>query len=229
MVDTTYLSESYVIRFYERDIKEKIKLDASILLRLHTEGLNVPRLLEVSEDWYLYERLKGDSPRTIKLSHIQAIARFMAKFHTQKITHPEDCLEKYTIKKTLSEIKQHYFRFYKELEPLKEYKMRCDGFIHGDMFVDNTLFDEQKIAVFDFIDGGSGTYLFDIAVALLSFNPHNRPLYTNIFLSTYNQRAHKKINLDELHKTIKMAGLFYAMLRIESQKNTSRAKKMNLP
>ena len=228
VVDTTYISERYIIKFYERDIKEKIALDADILLRLHSKGLNVPRLLAVSDDWHLYERLKGSSPQTIKLSHIQALARFMVQFHAQKIEYPDEFLEKYEIKTTLSTIKQHSFRFYKELESLKKYTMQNDGFIHGDIFVDNTLFDDKKIAVFDFIDGGNGAYEFDIAVALRSFNPHNRPLYTNVFLSTYNQRGPKKISLDELQKTIKIAGLFYGMLRIEAQKSTSRAKKLVL-
>jgi len=226
VVDTTYISEQYIIKFYERDIQEKIALDADILLHLHSAALNVPRLLEVSDGWHLYERLKGDSPQTIKLFHIQTLARFMAQFHAQKIKHPDDFLKKYEIQKTLSKIKKYYFRFYKELEPLKEYTMQNDGFIHGDIFIDNTLFNDKKIAVFDFIDGGSGAYIFDIAVALLSFNPNNRPLYTKVFLNTYNQQRAKKIALDELKKTIKIASLFYGILRIETQKGTSRAKKL---
>ncbi len=94
------------------------------------------------------------------------------------------------------------------------------------MFKDNTLFEKNKIAVFDFIDGGLGEFSFDIAVALLSFNPHNRSSHVKSFLQTYNQKAKKKISYEELQKQLKIAAKFYALLRINHDKTTKRAKEL---
>ncbi|HIP20880.1 MAG TPA: phosphotransferase [Sulfurimonas sp.] len=226
IVDTTYISDKYIIKYYERGIKEKISLDSDISLRLQSAGLNVSRLLKSSQAWYLYEKLQGSSPRSIHYFHIQALARFMAKLHSVKIPHRESFIQKYAIKQRLLQIKSTNYRFYKTLEPLKSYKPQNDGFIHGDIFKDNTVFTQEKIGVFDFIDGGNGSYVFDISVALLSFNSSKRSSYITLFLKTYNQNAPKKIDKTELAKNIKIAALFYGMLRLESQISGSRAKEL---
>ncbi|MDF1878621.1 phosphotransferase [Sulfurimonas sp. SAG-AH-194-C20] len=226
VMDTTYISDKYVIKFYERDIKEKISLDAMLLEHLSDGGLNVPQLLAHTDGWYLYDKLRGKVPKTIHLFHIQALARFMARFHAKGLHCSEDFLKSYAIKDTLLKIKRSNYRFYKELEILKDYKPKNDGFIHGDLFRDNTVFDGQTIGVFDFIDGGNGSYVFDIAVALLSFNTSKRKSYIRIFLNTYNQTAAKKISQKELLDTIKIASLFYGMLRISEQSDVKRAKEL---
>jgi len=226
VVDTTYISDKYIIKYYERDIKEKVSLDADILLCLQSAGLNVSRLLTRSQGWCLYEKLRGSTPISIHYFHIQALARFMAKLHSLKIPHRESFIEKYTIKQRLFQIKSTNYRFYKTLEPLKNYNPQNNGFIHGDIFKDNTVFAQKNIGIFDFIDGGNGSFVFDIAVALLSFNSSKRSSYITLFLKTYNQNTPKKIDKIELYKNIKIAALFYGMLRLESEKNSSHAKEL---
>ncbi|MDF1876253.1 phosphotransferase [Sulfurimonas sp. SAG-AH-194-L11] len=226
VVDTTYISDKYIIKYYERHIQERISLDEKILLSLYSVGLKVPRLLTDTEGWYLYEKLQGEVPKSIQLFHIQALARFMAKFHTQKLYHREDFLQKKSIQTALLAIKHTHYRLYKELEVLKTYTPKNDGFIHGDIFKDNTLFCGNKIKVFDFIDGGNGSYVFDIAVALLSFNTQNKDSFLRVFLNTYNQNSPRKIHKKELLENIKIAALFYGMLRLYEQKDTKRAKEL---
>ena len=226
IVDTTYLSTQYILKKYERQIMQKIKEDTWRLERLHSSGLNVSKLIAQSNEWYLYKQLKGKIPTTIKYYHIQALARFMAKLHSQKLPAQEKFIEKYEVEKKLLTLKRNTYFYYKKLLHLKDFQESCDGFIHGDIFKDNTVFDEEKVAVFDFIDGGLGSYLFDIAVALLSFNPRDKASLNRLFLSSYNQHAPKKIALKTLHKHREIASLFYALLRISSEQNIARVKEL---
>jgi len=228
VIDTTYLLDGYILKRYERDIQEKIEYDINLLKRLKESNLNVSLALSQSDGWYLYERLEGESPKNIKLFHIQSLARFMAKLHSK--TYKQDCgshfLESYDLDAILSFTKERYFVYFKSLESIKGYKMRSDGFIHGDVFRDNTLFHGSKIALFDFIDGGCGAFVFDIAVALMAFNPNKRYAHTKLFLKTYNQKAPKKIAEKELIESMRVAAKLYALLRIDNYKNITKAKEL---
>jgi homoserine kinase type II len=232
IIDTTYIAlgkkESYIVKKYERNIQNKILFDTTLLEYLHTKGLNVSRLLATAHPWYLYKKLKGTSPKTIKLYHLQLLGRFIAQLHQQtKVFKNQDSfIQRYPIKSYLQESKRSSFYYYKKLSSLTRYKQECDGFIHGDIFKDNTLFDDNKVAIFDFIDGGCGSFAFDLGVILLSFNPHKRRSYTMMLLKSYNQTAPKKIKLQELKKKIQIAAKLYALLRIHNHKKTQKAKEL---
>jgi len=228
VMDTTYLSKYYVLKYYEREIGEKISHDTKLLERLSQARLNTPRHLAQNQGWHLYTRLQGETPKNTQLYHIQSLARFMAKMHQE--TSQYHCstlfLEQYQLKKTLSSLKKEFFYYYKKFQTLQNIKEQNDGFIHGDIFCDNTLFEGEKIAVFDFIDGACGAFSFDIAVALVAFNPHKRHSFTQLFLNTYNQKAPKKIQKKELLAQIKIAAKLYALLRIQKHKTTTKAQQL---
>jgi homoserine kinase type II len=232
VMDTTYIifnsKNSYILKKYERDIKDKIDEDIKLLGQLKSRGLNVPTCLEHKNGWYLYEKLKGDVPKLIKLYNVQALARFIAKLHcaTYKTKTSSNFIQNYELTSILSYTKSNFFFYYKKLESLKNYTQKNDGIIHGDIFKDNTVFYKQKIGVFDFIDSGCGEFTFDIAVSLVSFNPSSSKLYINIFLNTYNQYAPKKISKTELLKNINIAKKFYALLRIDKYKKITKAKEL---
>ncbi len=225
-IDTTYLLYNYILKYYERNLNEKIEDDALRLQLLHASALPVSTLLASKKGWYLYTRLEGKSPTTISYYHIQALARFMAKLHSQKLPAQDEFIERYQVEKKLLVLKHESYFYYKILSPLKDFQESLDGFIHGDIFKDNTVFNGEQIAVFDFIDGGLGSFAFDIAVALLSFNPKNKSSHNRLFLSTYNQHAPKKIALKTLHEYRKIASLFYALVRISSGQNIARVKEL---
>jgi len=216
VIDTTYIVDNLILKRYERDIKDKIQNDMTLLKTLQYQGLNVPTLIDSSKGWYLYEKLQGESIKNVNLSHIQELARFLAKLHS--LTYKKSCysffLDSYDVDSILKYIKHNFFFYYKKFEFFKYYKMKNDGFIHGDIFKDNTLFKDDKIAVFDFIDGGCGSFVFDIAVCLTSFNSHKKISFTKQFLQTYNQKAPRKITLKEVEIEIEIAIKFYDMLRI---------------
>ncbi|WP_297483007.1 phosphotransferase [Sulfurimonas sp.] len=231
VIDTTYVTEKYVLKKYERSIEKRIEEDAKRLEFFSKHQLHVPKLLAKSKEWYLYERLLGESPKSIRYYHIQALARFMAQLHTLTKTQRNSSafLAQYNIDEYLSFLKKDFFFYYKFLEPLKAFKLPCDGFIHGDIFKDNTLFYREKIAVFDFIDGGCGAFSFDVAVALMAFNPYNKSSFRTLFLQTYNQHSKKKLTHTELQRSLHIATKLYMLLRIHKTKQAQNAKKLLKP
>ncbi|UCN00435.1 phosphotransferase [Sulfurimonas sp. SWIR-19] len=232
IMDTTYIvknsSDAYILKKYEREMGKKVQTEQALLEHLLTCKLNTPQYLEENKGWYLYTKLQGSMPKTTKLFHIQALARFLAEFHNQSkdFTNARPFLAAYEINKMLGFVKKNHYAYYKKLSCVKNIRQKEEGFIHGDIFKDNTLFHKNNIAVFDFIDGGLGEFAFDTAVALLSFNPKNRQLFTRVFLATYNQKKKRKITPAELQKQRNTAAAFYALLRINHDKKTKRAKEM---
>jgi len=230
IMDTTYIlknsSSAFILKKYERDVSQKICREKELLKHLATCNLNTPRFLVQNKEWYLYTKLKGEMPKSIQLFHIQTLARFLSTLHkvSKTFTKSAPFLQQYDINAMLTFIKKYHFYYYKKLSSLQKFHLKQEGFIHGDIFKDNTLFDGSSIAVFDFIDGGVGEFSFDIVVALLAFNPKNRPLHVKSFLQTYNQNSRQKIPLKEVQKQLKTAAKFYALLRINHDKKTKRAK-----
>ncbi|QOP42548.1 phosphotransferase [Sulfurimonas sediminis] len=232
IMDTTYIvknsSDAYILKKYERKMGKKVQTEQALLEHLLPCKLNTPQFLEQNKGWYLYTKLQGSMPKTTKLFHIHSLARFLAVFHNKsrnfKDTSP--FLQQYDINAMLAFVKKNHFYFYKKLSSLQKFRLKQEGFIHGDIFKDNTLFHKNNIAVFDFIDGGLGEFAFDAAVALLSFNPKNRQLFTRVFLATYNQKKKRKITPAALQKQRNIAAAFYALLRINHDKKTKRAKEM---
>jgi len=232
IVDTTYIAtihdKEYILKKYERAIKEKIQQDSKLLYALKSNGLNVPTLITSNNEWFLYEKLLGEVPKQITIRHIHSLARFMAKMHTltAKLNSDAYFVESIEIEKLLKNIKYKFYFHYKKLQFLQKYRAKNDGLIHGDIFKDNTVFNGFKIGVFDFIDAGCGEFIFDIAVALVAFDAKKHPMFVELFLNTYNQRALKKIKKRELLESMKIASAYYALQRIETYNNTKQAKEL---
>ena len=232
VMDTTYIAiaitDEYILKRYERELTCKVQEDAKRLQEFHTLGLQVPLLLAQEKGWYLYTKLQGDLPHSINLCHIVSLARFMATLHTHSAKMQGGALfiDNYPIKKILTYTKQHFFAYYKKLQTLQNYTQENDGFIHGDIFKDNCVFDGEKIGVFDFIDGGGGSFAFDCGVALMALSPHTRlQSYTKIFLQVYNQkRTSAKLTCKELENAIEDAKKFYALVRIYHHNGVLGAK-----
>ncbi|OHE07594.1 MAG: phosphotransferase [Sulfurimonas sp. RIFOXYD12_FULL_33_39] len=233
IIDTTYVvstcKSQYILKRYERAILKKIDEEIKVLSELKSIGLNVPLCIAKSSEWYLYEKIQGTQPKSIKSFHIQALARFLSRFHrhTYKKSCSSNLIEKNEITSLLNYVKSNYFGYYKKLELLKNYAPKNDGLIHGDIFKDNTVFDGQKIGVFDFIDSTCGSFAFDVAVTLVGFeSPKHTPYFLNLFLNTYNRHAPKKLNKKDVASELKIASSFYALKRINNYKNTKKAKEL---
>jgi len=219
IMDTTYIvstsKDDYILKHYERDIKDKILKDAKLLELLKTAGLNVGILLDKKDGWYIYEKLLGDEPKSIKTFHIQTLARFLSKMHnlTYKKTLDVKFINYQEIDMMLKDLKKRDFLKYKKFLYLKNIPFRDDGIIHGDIFKDNTVFYNSKIGVFDFSDAGDGSFVFDTGVALFGFNIKNK-FFINLFLKSYNQQSKHKILKKDLIKALNIASDFYGLKRV---------------
>ena len=92
IIDTTYIlytqTKSYILKKYERDIKEKIKQDRELLILLKSKGLNVSTCRDSFESWYIYERLQGAEVSAVKLFTFKNLLDSWQNFtplHTIKI------------------------------------------------------------------------------------------------------------------------------------------------
>jgi len=233
VIDTTYIAstkdDDYIIKKYERDIYTNIETDKKLLKNLKSSGLNVPAFLEEKKGWYIYEKLSGDVQKSTHTIHIQALARLLRDLHstTYKKAFPTSFMQNCEVQKSLNYTKANYYHYYKKFQILHNFDMPNDGLIHGDIFKDNTVFDQNKMGIFDFIDSGYGSFLFDCAVALIGFDvkPTNN-YYINLFLNTYNQKAPKKLKKRELIKEMVLASKFYTLLRIYRNKNIKNIKEL---
>ena len=233
IIDTTYIIstqyKSYILKKYERDISIKVKKDISLLRLLKSYGFNVSTCIDKKDEWFIYEKLIGSEPVNIQTYHIQSLARFLAKLHKSTVKIP--CITNKKVEndviKALKYTKYNFFRYYKILESLKYFSNNNNHFIHGDIFKDNTIFNGSKIGVIDFIDSSCGSFSFDIAVALIGFDIKKKnTYYINLFIKTYNQRALKKLNKQDIIKKMTIASKFYALKRIYKYKNTLKAKEL---
>jgi homoserine kinase type II len=234
IIDTTYIASSetsaYILKYYERSIQKRIEEDSTRLNYFYANNLTVSQLLAKQNGWYLYRKLEGETPHHITTKHIVLLARFIAKLHTltykKSNLSSSSFLSHYSITDYLHYCKKRFFFYYKKFQFLQTYKQMEDGFIHGDIFTDNTLFNGNKIAVFDFIDGGKGSFLFDCAVSIYAFSPQSRLNYNKkLFLNVYNQHAPVKLTDKALTQEINKAKSFYALLRIHHHQNPYKQRR----
>ena len=233
IIDTTYIAhtktDSYILKKYEREIPKKIALDIKLLNELKSAGLNVPICLDDNSGWYIYERLEGKQPTSVRSYHIQALGRFLAKMHTQtsKIKCDTNIIIEDEVTQALKYAKENFFGYYKRFEFLKHFTHKHDAIIHGDIFKDNTIFNDKKIGVIDFIDSSCGTFAYDVAVALIGFDTReHHDYYINLFLKNYNQHAPKKLKKSVVKEKMKIASHFFALKRVHEYKNTKRATEL---
>ena len=226
VIDTTYISNKYILKYYERDIKQEITLDTKRLTLMREAGLSVTECVASKDGWYLYTKLKGKHIQRVNSSHIRSLAHFVAKMHKLPLPYSHNFMQQYNVKKLLQIVKTLNFYYYKQMQHLAKYTQHCDGFIHGDIFVDNTLFEKNKLSLFDFIDGGCGSFAFELAVIDMDFNPHKKLFFTKLLLKSYNQHSRKKITLKQLQKEQKKATTLYALLRIARYSSLTKAKEL---
>jgi len=231
VIDTTYIAytptTSYILKYFERDIEQKVAKDALLLKELQRQGLNVPRHLSASQGWHLYTRLKGVSPSRVRAYHLQALAQFLSTMHKERRVSSFGAKRALPIKKELHYVKKHYFSYYKCMLFLKSFRDRDEALIHGDIFKDNTLFEGKKIGVIDFIDSFRGSFAFDVGVALVGFDVKLTDEYSlSLFLNTYNQKRVKKLSKVEAREMMRVASFYYGLKRIYRDNTTYSAKEL---
>ncbi len=171
--DTVYHSDAGVVKRFENASSTAILEERNLLISLSS----LPIAKQKGEIFYLqnkpsvlYETLGGESLQYAKEEHIIQIACFMRDFHTLsrgKISHNIELFKPAYLQILIE--KSNSIELMEIFETI-DLVWKNDGIIHGDLFLDNALFENEKLSgVIDFIEACEGDFLFDLAVVAISW------------------------------------------------------------
>lgn len=213
--DSVYLTDQGVLKLFESASTDAILEERNLLLNLsmfpvskHSSDI----FFLQEKPCVLYTKLNGQSLTHAHDNHIIQMAGFMQSFHekTTELTSNNTALFEQSRLQAL--IKQTQHLPFQEIFDSIDLNLSCDGVIHGDLFLDNVLFDNGVISgVFDFIEACEGDFLFDLAVVAISWCLEERGDYSKVdlLLSNYNS----DVSFEQFIPYMRYALLYYATTR----------------
>lgn len=235
--DTTYVlydskDKRYIFKIYESASREKLNNEVELLNSL--VALPTPRFLlsTTNRETYkgktigLFSYLEGASLKMLpSLNQISQIGYFLGSFHKQtekKVSINKNVFTSERLKQMFVGVQEfdcdeHMKQQFKQCYDLvKDVHLSENGVIHGDLFLDNTKFvDEKLTAVFDFIESCNGSFLFDLSVVVNSWcfddNYLFKKTHLEALLDEYNRSFGREVNVVELKEAMLFASLFYAL------------------
>ena len=246
-------NQQYVLTVFE-DMDEQAAGElVPVLQHLGQAGLAVPVPLSHSgkaihtlknKPAQIAPRMMGEHPMPSTVAHVEAIAIAQAKMHV--------ALKDFKLERAFVRDHAYWYNVAQEIKPslnaadkvllgkllgLYEaltavYPDRPRGFIHSDLFRDNTLFEgDQLKGILDFYELNKDEFLFDIAITLNDFCT-NYPEVTlneekaNAFLKAYE--TIRPLTADEkscLELYLAMAAGRFWMMRLQvAQKNAAEGR-----
>lgn len=246
-------NQQYVLTVFE-DMDEQAAGElVPVLQHLGQAGLAVPVPLSHSgkaihtlknKPAQIAPRMMGEHPMPSTVAHVEAIAIAQAKMHV--------ALKDFKLERAFVRDHAYWYNVAQEIKPslnaadkvllgkllgLYEaltavYPNRPRGFIHSDLFRDNTLFEgDQLKGILDFYELNKDEFLFDIAITLNDFCT-NYPEVTlneekaNAFLKAYE--TIRPLTADEkscLELYLAMAAGRFWMMRLQvAQKNAAEGR-----
>lgn len=214
--DSVYvLNEKYILKIYEDNLSKSIHEEKVLNL---CSKLKVPKIkhkfIIKGKNTLVFNKAKGISLKNVNENHLYEIAIFLKNFHNitkNKSFNTSYSYDKEYLEKLINQTNNEYFdNWYKNLN----IELKNDGIIHGDLFVDNAIFLEDKLnCVFDFSDSCSGDFLFDLAVVALSWCKTKKEI--NTLIKFYDEN----LEFDSFLEYVKYASLYYCVKRsIENRK-----------
>ena len=216
--DTVYFcDDKYVLKIYEQSSINQINNE--ILIHENLLNLKISKLA-FNEIFYIknkpsliFKKSVGTVLNNIKEAHLKQIALFLKEFHNAskdiKISN-ENIFSKEYLHQKIKDSKDNRFL---EIFDSLNIEFKSDGLIHGDLFVDNAIFNNDNLeAVIDFNEVCIGDYIFDLAVVIISwcsFEKNSFKSQSQYFLDNYNEN----INLEDLKDYMIYACLYYAVFR----------------
>ena len=189
-------------------------------------------------------RLMGEHPEEATLVQIQAIAQAQAKMHL--------ALKDFPLERDFNRNHQYWSDVAEQLRPnmneddqslldqvfqqfahiTQQHPNRPIGFIHSDLFRDNTLFEgDQLQGILDFYELNQDEFLFDIAISINDFctaypQAHLDQAKANAFLAAYqNIRQLTDDELACLNIFLAMATCRFWSMRLQvAQKNAEQGR-----
>ncbi|MGA6137388.1 homoserine kinase [Acinetobacter dispersus] len=189
-------------------------------------------------------RLMGEHPEDASIIQIQAIAQAQAKLHL--------ALQGFPLERDFNRNHQYWSEVAAQLKPqmnvqdqtllaevfqqfatiTQQHPDRPTGFIHSDLFRDNTLFEgDQLQGILDFYELNQDEWLFDIAISINDFctaypQAHLDQAKADAFLAAY--QSIRQLTVDELaclNIFLAMAACRFWSMRLQvAQKNAEQGR-----
>ncbi len=220
IIDTTYILSNqrgrYILKKFEAATPRQTTQEYKMLQILHSCQINVPLRLASAQEWHLYSLLPGETLSTLNTMQTCQLGQTLAAMHRCNTCKSTDrtLFDTKEISWALKRLKPKTFHYYKKFHYLQNCTFKNDGIIHGDIFLDNLLFDKNSLGVIDFIDAGEGAFLFDLAVAAAACV--DSPAKLRLLVKSYNAKAPKKITLQSLLPIMQVAADYYTLKRLLS-------------
>ena len=219
--DSVYLTDQGVLKLFETATKDTVLEERNLLLSLaslpvakHSSDLFILH----HKPCVMYEKISGKSLESADNDHIVQIAEFIRRFHEQTAGLTSTNIPLFEAPRLQSLIDQTQYLPFQKLFDSIDLQLTRDGVIHGDLFLDNALFDNGELSgVFDFIEACEGDFLFDLAVVAIAWcldeeNDHSK---VTLLLRHYNSN----VSLEHFIPYMKYALLYYATTRYLDNRN----------
>lgn len=174
VMDSVYfLDGDRVLKIFETASEEVVYEELKLLKQCETLPVSQPigEVMTIGgKPAILYRRCPGRSLKTAHTDPIRQIGTFLRNFHTQTQTQHssnERLFERSRLAWMIGESNMPIFKtLFDRIDP----PLRNDGIIHGDLFLDNALFEGESLScVVDFTQACNGDFVFDLAVTALSW------------------------------------------------------------
>ena len=212
VMDSVYfLDDDRVLKIFENANEDIVTEELKLLA--HCGSLPIARpvggVLRIrNKPALIYHRCHGKSLKSAEIDQIRQIGVFLRAFHTLTATlesSNERLFEKSRLEKMIEEAD---FEIFETLFKKIDLTLRDDGIIHGDLFLDNALFNEGSLScVIDFTQACNSDFLFDLAVTSLSWCDNGEK--TEALLQSYGAT----ITLEAFRPYRDYATLFYSVNR----------------
>ncbi len=225
---------SYILKIYENKDILGIQAELYLLEHLYRMYFPVPRLyptnigltyINLSNKYAcLCEYIKGESGSVHNIYQLQELGSFVRRFHTMNRSF--DSTSYTYFQNEIFDLDLTYFLNNKETSVIDETlgHFNLYGWIHGDLFPDNTLFRKDKlIGVIDFGEARKGSYYFELGVIFLSWCVGKEIDQKKIraFMEIYNEYIDIPYSEDWIIPWIKVSARYFHNLRknIELKRN----------
>lgn len=213
--DSVYITDQGVLKLFESASSDAISQEKELLLKLShlTVGQHSSDVFFLQEKpCVMYEKISGKSLKTADNHHIVQIARFMREFHrcSAGLTSVNPPL--FDISRLQGLILQTQYLPFQQIFDSLHLQLTNDGVIHGDLFLDNALFENGQLnGVLDFIDACEGDFLFDLAVVAIAWCMEET--YDHSKIDLLLTHYHSDISREKFIPYMKYALLYYATTR----------------
>jgi homoserine kinase type II len=212
-----FLDDLYVLKIFEDTDISVLENELNLLRYLNKLQVCKPldKIFYIKQSiGLIYYRSNGRSLKdSIKPKHIKQIAIFLKNLHKKTINRSNSNIKlfaKSRVKILVNNTKnQNLIDIFNSINiDLKE-----DGIIHGDLFVDNCSFYNDKLEiVYDWSEACVGDFIFDLAVVALSWCRSKKDIDTLLISYDY------KYSFTQFRQYIKYASLYYCTNRFLANK-----------